>query len=116
MAALGVLRTMGDGLVGFHCPGCDEMHMVNTDTMDRPQFPAWEFDGNYAAPTFSPSINVTGARRPTDDECDRIMAGEKIEPTPRVCHSFVRGGNIQFLGDCTHKLAGQTVPLPKFTD
>ena len=29
-----------------------------------------------------------------------------------ICHSFVTDGRIQFLGDCTHKLAGQTVDLP----
>lgn len=29
-----------------------------------------------------------------------------------VCHSFVRAGKIEFLGDCTHALKGQTVPLP----
>lgn len=108
MGVRGVLRTMGDDLVGFWCPGCDEMHMVNTDMSIRP---AWEFDGRYDWPTFSPSILVTGTRRVTDDEHARIMAGEKIEPTPRVCHSFVREGNIQFLGDCTHHLAGQTVRL-----
>ena len=29
-----------------------------------------------------------------------------------VCHSFVTDGRIQFLGDCTHDLAGHTVELP----
>ncbi|MCZ4340562.1 hypothetical protein O4H52_03015 [Sphingomonadaceae bacterium G21617-S1] len=33
---------------------------------------------------------------------------------PAVCHSFVRNGQIEFLSDCTHALAGQTVPLPPF--
>lgn len=28
---------------------------------------------------------------------------------------FIRDGQIQFLGDCTHALAGKTVPLPEFT-
>ena len=27
------------------------------------------------------------------------------------CHSFVTDGKIRFLGDSTHKLKGQTVPL-----
>lgn len=31
-----------------------------------------------------------------------------------ICHSFVTDGNIQFLSDCTHSLAGQTVPLKPF--
>jgi Family of unknown function (DUF6527) len=108
MAQRGILRTMGEGLVGFWCPGCDETHMVNTDRLDRP---AWSFNGNYDSPTFSPSILVSGVRRMTDDEYKRVMAGEEIEPTPRVCHSFVRDGHIQFLSDCTHSLAGQTVKL-----
>lgn len=29
-----------------------------------------------------------------------------------VCHSFITDGNIQFLADCTHELAGKTIPLP----
>lgn len=35
---------------------------------------------------------------------------------PAVCHSFIRDGQIQFLSDCTHALAGQTVPLPAWPD
>jgi hypothetical protein len=27
------------------------------------------------------------------------------------CHIFVRDGKIQFLNDCTHELAGKTVPM-----
>jgi len=33
-----------------------------------------------------------------------------------ICHSFVTDGQIQFLGDCTHKLAGRTVPLPAWAN
>lgn len=29
-----------------------------------------------------------------------------------VCHYFLRNGQIQYLGDCTHAMRGQTVPLP----
>jgi hypothetical protein len=28
------------------------------------------------------------------------------------CHSFIRDGQIQFLSDCTHALAAQTVDIP----
>ncbi len=31
-----------------------------------------------------------------------------------VCHSFLTDGRIQFLDDCTHAMAGQTVDLPSF--
>lgn len=29
------------------------------------------------------------------------------------CHSFIEGGRIRFLSDCSHALAGQTVELPE---
>lgn len=41
---------------------------------------------------------------------ERDSAGN---PIPFVCHSFVTDGRIQFLSDCTHSLAGQTVDLPE---
>jgi hypothetical protein len=33
-----------------------------------------------------------------------------------ICHSFIKDGMIQFLDDCTHALAGQTVPLGEFEE
>lgn len=30
----------------------------------------------------------------------------------RMCHSFIRNGNIQYLTDCSHHLAGKTIELP----
>lgn len=108
MSGAGVLRILEGDRLGFWCPGCAEMHVVNIDASDRP---AWSFNGNYDAPTFTPSILVRGTRRITDDEHVRIMAGEKIEPVPRICHSFVTDGVIRFLDDCTHALVGRSVKL-----
>lgn len=87
----------------FTCPGCDRSHHVTT---------GWTFNGNVDRPTFQPSILVQGVEDITDEEHARIMAGEKIEPRPYVCHSFVTDGRIQYLGDCTHAMAGTTVDLP----
>ena len=36
--------------------------------------------------------------------------------TCHVCHSFVTDGRIRFLGDCTHALKGQTVPIPEWPE
>lgn len=76
------------------CPGCGGFHTVyvNTEPGDTGLNP-WEWDGNLDAPTVSPSILVNATR-----------------PGHR-CHSFVRGGMWEFLSDCDHALAGQTVPL-----
>jgi hypothetical protein len=105
----GRLRTAEGGRLLFRCPGCEDIHGIQVGEGPGPR---WGFNGDFDKPTFTPSVLVRGTRRITDDEHRRIMAGEKIKPDPVVCHSFVRDGQIQFLGDCTHTLAGQTVPLP----
>lgn len=84
----------------FWCPGCDEAHAVNIPGADMGYRPTvcWDWDGDLEAPTLTPSLLVH-------------EAGENF---PR-CHSWVRFGRWQFLEDCGHELAGQTVdmvPLP----
>ena len=103
----GKLQIIDDDLVAFKCPGCGSMHVINTDATDRP---AWGFNGNYDAPTFTPSILAWRDANP-----DAIDGFEEYRK-PYRCHSFVTDGNIQFLGDCTHALAGQTVPLEPVLD
>lgn len=62
--------------------------------------PAWDFDGNLDAPTLSPSI----------------LTRSKIGDKDVVCHSFLKAGVFAFLGDCTHSLANQHVPMPDLPD
>jgi len=82
------------GFYIFDCPGCNHSHFINTN----PEYGGvWEFNKDLENPTVSPSLLV---RMPWKDEMN-------------ICHSFVTGGNIQFLSDCTHQLAGQTVELPE---
>lgn len=61
--------------------------------------PGWDFNGDFERPTFSPSMLA------------RCTLGP--EKRPHVCHSFVRDGRIEYLSDCTHAMAGQTVELPE---
>lgn len=75
----------------FFCPGCYCSHAF---TVGGTEHPRWEWNGSLDSPTFSPSLFYTQI----------------------VCHSFVRDGRIQFLGDCTHKLAGKTVDIPEWED
>lgn len=104
MGALGTkLRTLEGGRVAFKCPGCGYAHHVRVEGEGRPK---WTFNGSGDAPTFTPSILVTynGSDAGMDDA------------PPAICHSYVTDGRIQFLGDCTHDLAGQTVPLPDWVE
>lgn len=82
--------------VRFTCPGCEDDHIVPT----KPHPKGWDFSGTDERPTLSPSIHI------------RWTGEDDGKPIALVCHSFVRDGRIEFLGDCTHKLAGQTVDLP----
>ena len=76
-------------LLVFHCPGCGYSHPVN---INRSRHPVWEWNGSMEAPTFSPSLLVNAG-------------------TPQQCHLFIRDGRLEYLADCHHALAGQTVPM-----
>jgi hypothetical protein len=69
------------------CPGCETLHAPD----DR-----WTFNNDLEKPTFTPSLLVKW----------------KSKDGEMTCHSFVTNGIIQFLPDSTHKLSGQSVPLP----
>lgn len=82
-------RIMGES--GSHlsmwCPGCDDLHAVRIGPN------GWTWNGDHERPTFSPSILVTGG------------------PDDARCHSYIREGQWQFLGDCTHDKRGTTVNM-----
>lgn len=83
----------------FVCPGCEQLgmsglHMLAVNSPQHP--PSWDFNGNLDMPTLSPSI----------------LTRYRIGEVDHVCHSFLQNGMFQFLGDCTHPLAGQHVPMP----
>lgn len=128
MAKIGKkLRGLDGGRVGFWCPGCEELHQITVRDAPNRQGPSWTYNGNPDSPTFSPSVLVRGVRiEGGNEEMDRILDSYKL-PEERermladkrintVCHSFVTDGRIQFLGDCTHAIAGQTVDLPDIAD
>lgn len=117
-----ILRNGTDGRLTWWCPGCDSAHQVRAavrpgavatpDPADPDWTPpreyydardnAWTWNGSATKPTFLPSVLVT---------YNGADAGQPEAP-PAVCHSFVVDGSMQFLSDCTHALAGQTVPIP----
>lgn len=86
--------------IRFFCPGCKEQHIIPVKPSDK----GWDFNGDLERPTVSPSILVYPHGYLKDDG----SVGQTFR-----CHTFVRDGQIQFLNDCTHELAGQTVDLPE---
>ena len=86
-----ILNDSGEvGLYMFWCPGCKENHAY---TKDR-----WTFNGDYERPTFTPSL----------------LYGK--DGRHRICHIFMTDGKIQYLSDCEHELAGQTIECPDYED
>ena len=92
-----VLAKSEDDRLFFECPGCQMVHGISHGPGPGPR---WGWNGNIERPTFTPSVLVRY----------RWSDGD------RVCHSFVTDGRIQFIGDCTHELASQTVDLPDWED
>jgi hypothetical protein len=93
------LRSLEGGGLMFWCPGCDGGHQIQHGAGSGPR---WTWNGDAERPTFTPSVRVSYNGADADTP----------EGIPSVCHSFVTDGRIQFLSDCTHALAGQTVDLP----
>lgn len=87
-----VLASSGKGSLTFFCKGCDGPHSINHGLGAGPR---WGWNGSLDKPTFTPSVLVSWNEG----------------SAAKVCHSFVTDGRIQYLGDCTHALAGQTVDL-----
>lgn len=84
----------------FYCPGCKHNHIyyVRWGARHVQQGPTWSFNGDMEKPTFSPSLlNTTTMTDP--------------ERPDKICHLFLTDGMLQFLSDCTHELAGKTVPV-----
>lgn len=106
-----------DGLIGWShwCPGCGHAHIFNVEQPTRayPEFNIvggvkWTFNGDMERPTFGPSMHISYGGFTSPE-------GKQI-PRKTSCHYYLSNGALQFLSDCEHALAGQTVPLPDFPE
>ncbi len=111
------LRSVEGGGLSYWCQGCKGHHMIRYGEGPGER---WGWNGDVDAPTFTPSVlttnghylntHVPGAR------CWCIYNAEYPEQahpfTCQRCHTFIRNGMVEFLSDCTHEFAGQTLPLP----
>jgi hypothetical protein len=101
----------GESLI-FFCPGCQEEHGINL---------SWNFNSNFKNPTIIPSILLRTGHyaknyKPGNGCWCTYNAEHSDNPASfkcTICHSYISNGQIQFLPDCTHSLAGQTVELPE---
>jgi hypothetical protein len=90
----------------YWCQGCAGPHSICTKGAS-----AWGWNGDVDRPIFTPSVKVTYPAVPDAEEKFKEWR------TERICHTFVgcngaKPGEVIFLGDCTHALAGAVQPLP----
>lgn len=88
---MSLVKAASDGSFHFWCIGCECYHGFNN---------TWKFNGNYKKPTVEPSLLTQW------NEGDKQFK----------CHIFITDGKLNYLPDCTHKLAGQTVDMVEVKD
>jgi len=95
----------------FFCVGCDETHSVR---VEKPT--DWQFNGDLESPTLNPSVLIrSGHYMNEHKQGDPCWCTAEIDTAfhCKRCHTFVRNGMIEFLSDCSHSFAGQTIELPE---
>jgi hypothetical protein len=78
------------------CPACGYAHLIAVKPFPFDNGAAWDFNGDFDRPTFSPSLNCN----PDDPS--------------RRCHSIITDGRISYCSDSFHGLKGQTAELPEW--
>jgi uncharacterized protein DUF6527 len=98
------IHEMAPNLLCFHCPACGYSHCVGVNGRKVPgsgsSMNEWGWNGSFEVPTFTPSLLINADNR---------------SESPR-CHTFIKEGKIEYLGDCTHTMAGKTVDIPDWND
>ncbi len=122
MKAKKVANSEGE-LIGYriYCLGCEENHIIYTEPVAGRY--VWGFNGDVEKPTFTPSLLIRSGHYVPEHNKDSCWCTYNKEQEEKgeepsgfecgICHTFITDGKIQYLTDCTHKLAGQTIDLPE---
>ncbi len=98
--------------IEWWCDGCECRHAFRVKGEGRPM---WTWNGDLLKPTFAPSLLYKWDEhvpKVTSENLHHWRAKPWIQtPVAKVCHVFVREGMVEYLPDCTHYLAGKTVPM-----
>lgn len=69
----------------FYCPACETYHSLGAA--------AFKLSGDENSPSFTPDYNLS------------------VPGRPYRCHATIADGEIHYADDCSHALAGETVPM-----
>lgn len=103
------LRRSSGGYAWF-CRACNQGHPLPS---------GWTFNGDLEKPTFSPSFRHAGKKTTRNERGE--WTGDWVRdadgnPVDEVCHYILTDGIVNYCSDCTHDMAGQSVPLPDLPD
>lgn len=84
----------------FFCPACQSEHRAQVVVKQGGSGPVWDWNGSDEEPSLAQTFSLT---------VDNLTGS-----APYVCKSVITEGQIKFLPDSTHEMAGQTSPLPDF--
>ena len=115
----------GDEGLTYYCQGCESAHTIKTKGAG-----AWGWNGDVDKPVFTPSVLVTGRDFTAQGKADFEAWHDAGLPRPAPssfdsqetrCHTFVgcngaQPGEVTFLSDCTHSLAGQVLPFAELPE
>lgn len=105
----------------YWCQGCKDAHSIRTEGFG----PLWQVTGGDTdKPTVKPSVLVTTGHHvkwyKPDLGCWCTYYAEHPEEDRdfecRKCHTLIKEGMVQFLSDCSHELANQTLPVPDWPE
>lgn len=96
-----------NGSIFFKCPACERVHGLRVTTGGDD----WTYNCNADAPTFRPSLQVLYNHWVPPATPENPHPGPQTRVDAR-CHSYITDGRIEYLGDCTHVMVGQTVAIP----
>lgn len=106
------VRRTEDGSLLWWCVACGHAHGGPPSR--------WSFNGDEEHPTFTPSFLVRSGHYIPGHTGDCWCTWNATHPEDpsgfacRVCHTVIRNGQIQYLGDCTHAYAGKTIDMVAF--
>lgn len=105
------------GLLAYWCAGCGCTHQIAVGEGGGPR---WGWNGDAEKPTFTPSVLWRYGHFATPEvspaDCYICNHADDDDRKCMQCHTFIADGRVQYLSDCTHPLAGQTVDLPELPD
>ena len=99
------------GWYWINCPGCETKHAIAVVT-PLSNGARWGFNYDLERPTFTPSLLIRTGKYVPGVVIPEGEYKEWYDKNSTICHSFIRNGMIEFLGDSTHHLSGKTVELP----